>query len=190
MAKIRTTHNPLLHGLSGTIGKALVIRQTKHGIVVANRPMKPRRTHDVQKRTREKFTAAVKYANEQMRNWESRSMYQAAVNKKLQSAYQVAVTDYLRSPIVHSIQINEYTGSAGHHIEVYASDDFKVASLELIIRDHMWQIVEQGAAARMEETRSEWAYVTTKNLVVAPGYTIEARAKDIPGNIGSKTVAL
>lgn len=190
MAKIRTSHNPLLHGVSGTIGKTLVIRQTRHGIVLANRPSKPKRTHEVQKRTREKFTNAARYANEQMRNWETRSMYQSAVKNKLQSAYQVAVTDYLRSPIVHSIDTSEYNGAAGHEITVFASDDFRVASIDLIIRDDMHQIMEQGVATRMKALRNEWVYVTTNELAVASGYTIEARARDIPGNVGSKTVLL
>ena len=82
MAKI-TSNNPLLYGVSGSIGKALVIRQTRHGIVLANRPSKPRRTNNIQKQTQGKFTEAVRYANGQMRNWEARSMYQAGITRKL-----------------------------------------------------------------------------------------------------------
>ncbi|MGC3947740.1 MAG: hypothetical protein QM762_25090 [Chryseolinea sp.] len=188
MAKIRTSHNPLLHGVSGSIGKTLVIRQTRHGIVLANRPSKPRRTHETQRRTRDKFTDAVNYANLQMRHWEARSMYQAAVNKKLTSAYQVALTDYLRSPIVHSICTNGYNGASRHEIGVFASDDFKVASVDLIIRDDTQQIVEQGAATRLRCLRNQWVYVTTNDLAATSGFTIEARARDIPGNVGSKTL--
>jgi hypothetical protein len=117
-------------------------------------------------------------------------MYQAAVRNNLHSAYQVAVTDYLKPPRIHFITIDGYNGAAGHQIEVDARDDFKVASVDLIIRDNSQQILEEGAATRFEELRNEWVYVTTKNLTIAPGYSIEARARDLPGNIGSKTLTL
>lgn len=185
-----TSNNPLLQGLSGTIGKTLVIRQTKHGIVVASPPRKVKRTHEANRRVREKFTSATRYANEQMRNWETKRLYQDGVNKRLCSAYQVAVSDFLRAPIVDSVETNRYAGTAGHQIDVFASDDFMVTSVEVIIRNEMQQKVEQGQATRLGMLGDHWVYVTETDIPIAPGYTIEARARDIPGNIGSKSLTL
>lgn len=189
MAKIKSNH-VLLNGASGTIGKTIIIRQTRHGIVLANRPAKRKRQSERQKEHCSKFEDAVAYARGQMRQWESKSMYQAAVNQKMTSAYQIAVTDYLKPPVVHSIETAYYGGAAGQKIAVFASDDFKVASVELIIRNPDDEIIEQGTATRSEEKRNEWIYFTIVKNTAMAGSTVEARARDIPGNVTSMTVTL
>jgi hypothetical protein len=189
MAKTKK-NNVLLYGVSGSIGKTLVVRQTRHGVVLANRPSKPKRQSERQKEHSSRFLDAVRYAREQMRHWEFKSMYQTAVGRKVMSAYQAAVTDYLKPPIIHRIETKYYTGAPGQQMEVLASDDFKVASVELIVRDPAGEIVERGAATRAKVTRNDWVYFTTAQNIAVPGSTIEARARDMPGNVTSMTVTL
>jgi hypothetical protein len=187
MAKVR--NNALLYGASGKIG-ALVIRQTRNGTVLAKAPSKSKSARKKSPGGSARFASAVYYAREQMKNAETKALYQSRVNHKLTSAYIVAIADYLSAPVIDNIDATGYLAAAGQSIKVYARDDFRVTSVMVVIRNGAGEVVEQGAAIQSSYRPDRWDYLSTAINPSLQGCTIEACAKDLAGNRTSRTMTM
>jgi len=97
MAKL--INNPLMQGASGIIGKTLIFRQMKNGTtVIAMRP-KPRTKPitPAEAATHQRFKEAAHKAKKRAQDPILRAQYLAKA-KPGQSAYLVALTEYLNTP--------------------------------------------------------------------------------------------
>jgi len=97
MAKL--INNPLMQGVSGIIGKTLIFRQMKNGTtVIAMRP-KPRTKPitPAEAATHHRFKEAAYIAKQRIQDPILKAQYLAKA-KPGQSAYLVALTEYLNSP--------------------------------------------------------------------------------------------
>jgi len=97
MAKL--INNPLMQGVSGKIGKTLIFRQMKNGTtVIAMRP-KPRTKPitPAEAATHQRFKEAAHIAKKRSQDPILRAQYLAKA-KPGQSAYLVALTEYLNTP--------------------------------------------------------------------------------------------
>lgn len=183
----RINNNPILQKVSGILGETLVIRQTPNGPVLANAPRKPEKYHPVQIAAQNRFRDATKYANIEKVKDSSRAMYATGITKKKTSVYQVAVTDYMKAPEISRIETDEYRGRAGDEIFVYATDDFRVASVTVVITNAAGEEIERGEAVFSERLRDLWTYTTRSDIPSLAGTAITATAKDIPGNAAIRT---
>src|SRR6478736_6816710 len=118
MTKIK--NNPLLKGASGMLGDVVVYRQVRGGVIMANRPKTTGNVTANQLAVREKFKKAANYAKKQIAVPASKAEYEAKITEKLNSAYAVAVKDFLTAPSVDQVDFSGYTGKVGDKILVQA----------------------------------------------------------------------
>ncbi len=157
MAKVQ--NNLVIHGLSGMLGKQVVIRRQKNGqYVLAAAP--GRSTHelsDAQKQHQEKFRQAILYAKAAKGTPE----YQGLAKSRGQSEYNVAVADFLHPPEIQQIDLASYKGAPGESIRITAVDDVMVKTVGVLIATDDGTLVEKGAAVPVPNVPNQWLYTAT-----------------------------
>ena len=87
----------ILSGLSGQIGKTLIIKQYSYGTVVTKFPdMTGVKFSNRQKDEHNKFKEAVAFAREVLRDEKKRNTYEKKL-KKGQNVYQRVISEYLKA---------------------------------------------------------------------------------------------
>jgi len=183
MAKVR--NNLVIHGLSGMLGKQLVIRRQKDGSFVVGAA--PKRSDsatlsDAQKAQRQRFRDAVVYA----RGARGAPEYQEAAKARKTSAHLVAVADFLHPPEIEAIDASGYTGAAGQRITITAIDDVRVKTVGVLISTEDGTFIEKGAAVISPENPSQWTYMAT---AAASSETVKivVDVADLAGHVTEKT---
>jgi hypothetical protein len=162
-----------------------IVSKTSSGKIIFKRE-KPRKASPsrsiAQRDHQDRFRMAAAYASNQMRDAETKAMYETGINKKKNSAYAVAISDALNAPKVHEIDTVGYEGAVNSIIAINASDDFRVVSVNVTIQDPDGKLLETGEAIQHPFNRNLWSYTTTVKNSRLPGSTISATAYDLPGN--------
>ncbi len=185
MAKVDL--NPSLTRIRGRI-ENLVYRRTLRGLALSGRPA-PRTTPPsaAEVDVRQRFSAAAAYAKALLNDPVQRPRYVAAAKTKLLPVFALAMSDFLKPPVVQGIDIGGYRGVIGDVIKVSAFHVFEVLGVKVTIRDAAGVLLEQGAAVL---TEGQWRYTATIAIAVGVAFTAEAVATDRPGHTGSLTVPL
>ncbi len=98
----------------------------------------------------------------------SNPIYAQLAEGTMLNAYNVAVRDWFRPPVIHRL------GRYGAAVRIWATDDTQVAGVTVFVMDENEKILAQGEA--IQGRGDWWEYVlTTEGKVV-----VEAR--DLPGN--------
>ncbi len=181
MSKIQ--NNPLLKGASGMLGDVVVFREVRGKMVMSNRPKPSTNLTEQQVTTRAKFQRAVLYAKKQMESPLARAEYEAGITEKKFTAYVVAVTDYLKAPVVHEVDTSRYNGAVGDTIVIRATDDFKVIMVQVSVIGPDGALLEFGDAILTPETVDEWRYTATVANAATSGSKIAVTARDKAGNV-------
>jgi len=176
--------NAVLENMSGAIGD-LVFRRRAGRVIVARKPEYTNRHPSASQLAHaERFRQAAAYAKAALADAILRPIYDAASKEKGVQPYPLAVGDYLNAPTVDAIVLDGYTGKAGEHIGIRASDDIEVVSVTVSIRtekgamEHGGAVLEQGV----------WRYTTRSNMDLASGsVAIDVTVMDRPGNKTTKT---
>lgn len=93
----KQNNNIVMHGLSGQIGKQLVVKQYAYGEVISKFPdMSNIKPSKKQEEKRSKFTEAVAYAQSVLNDTEKKLAYQKMLEPG-QKVYYVALKEYLQS---------------------------------------------------------------------------------------------
>jgi len=164
MAKVKK--NSVFDGLRGKVG-GMVFRQMPDGSTVAS--AKPdfseRVDSPAQKEGQGRFKLAQAYAS-QAKDW---PFYVEYARRNKDRAYTLAISDWMRPPVIHSIERDE------ERVRVEASDNVQVVKVEVRILDGEGRVLEQGQAEQVDPLG--WEY--------APGAegTVEASAWDFAGNV-------
>ena len=134
-----------------------------------------------QKAQQERFIRASAYAKNALQDPSLKEDYTAEAKKRRNvSAYNMAMTDYLRAPKIAHIDHSGYTGSAtGEKIMIEAGDAFKVVAVKVRIEDHDATLVQ-----------GKWVYTTTVTNPSLTGDKIIVTATDRPGNNSKKEESL
>lgn len=183
MAKIQS--NLVLHGLSGMLGKQLVIRKQKDGsFVVAAAPARAegREATPHQKEQQERFRKAVLYAKAA----QGKPEYQAVAEARNVSAFNVATADFLHAPEIQHIDVSAYHGAVGQPIRITAVDDVKVATVGVLIADDDNTLVEKGQAVVSAMDPHVWIYTATANAP-SPSVKIVVDVADLAGQVTEET---
>jgi hypothetical protein len=181
--------NDLVEGSSGRFGKRLVYRQRGLKTIIARRPVRksdPQTPRQVE--VRDLFSEAVIYARGVIADSATKAIYKAKV-KGNQSAFNLALSDFCKAPEIRKYNVTEYTGQIGDKISIRASDDFKVESVKLLIKDSSDTTIEEGPAV-LSANGADWIYTTTVENPDLAGTKLIISAADIPGNITIQEVVL
>ena len=175
--------NLLLSGVSGAIGRQVVVRQTRNGVVLAHFPSRSSKPpSEAQLQARARFGEAVTYA----KSAAGREEYQDLAAVGGTSAFAIARRDFLTPPKVQDVDVARYRGLRGDVIEVRATDDVKVVAVTVRILAADGNVVEGGEMVRSEQDAAQWIYEAG---VDAPAghMLVEVVAEDLAGNRTSAT---
>jgi len=175
-------NNDLVKGSSGRIGDQLVYRQRGEKTIIAKRP-RPKNTPDTEAQiaVQERFFNAALYGKAVIADAVKKAVYQAKTTG-YQTAYNLAVSDFCKSPEIKVCDADNYSGNPGEEIRIRATDDFKVESVRLEIKDSTNDSIEEGAAV-LNDNGVDWIYTATTVNLFLPGTKLIVSASDIPGNI-------
>jgi hypothetical protein len=184
MAKIR--NNLILQGISGMLGKQLVIRQTKGGrgvLAAAPAISEGREPTAKQKEHQEKFRQAILYAKGAQNNPE----YQAVAESRGVSPFNVATADFFHPPEIRDIDVSAYHGAIGETITIIAVDDVKVTTVGVLLVDDNNVVIEKGKAIVSAQDPHRWIYTAT---APAPSSSVKIviDVADLAGQVAEETV--
>lgn len=175
-------NNIVTQGLSGMLGNQLVFRLRGSKTYVAKAPVKKEREATAaQEQHQHHFQEAILYAKGAIAIPEVKEAYKVGAGEN-QSAYNVAVADFMNAPHIDEINVSQYTGQPGSMILIRAVDDFKVAEVSVAIYNSDGSMVEQGMAVA-EPGDYLWKYTATAVNSDLTGDKIVIRVSDIPGNL-------
>ncbi|MEJ1242223.1 hypothetical protein WBG78_29005 [Chryseolinea sp. T2] len=185
----RVDKNSPFYGTSGRVGD-LIFRTGLYGTTVHLAPEKKKNKSKYRANRNSRMPQAIEYARKRIRDPEMYELYQSGVNDAKNSAYMVAITDYLHAPKISRIDSSKYTGSVKQPINIYATDDFKVNKVMVVIRNPIGELVESGEATMKSKRYGRWTYLTTVVNTTTVGGTLLVTVEDHAENITSQTVVL
>lgn len=179
MARIK--NNVIMTGASGMLGGVVVYRQFKGQTLMCNRPEKRRVPTPHQQKMKARFLEAVAFAKKQIADPVTKALYQPGPDSRFTSAYAAALADYLKHPVIDTVDASGYEGNEGDAIIVKASDVAQTLTVTLSVVDANGVTVDHGTAIpgiRM----SVYVFRATKKNTLSKGSTIRITATDRPGN--------
>jgi hypothetical protein len=182
VAKIKK--NIVLAGATGSIGGQVVVRQTKHGAVLAAHPGAS--AHPItnnQMLAREKFRIAVGYA----KGAKDRPEYKQLAESRDLSTLNVATADFYHPPELTDVDVSEYEGKPGQRIWARAIDDVLVTEVQIAIANDQNGLIENGRMTRDPVDKTLWFYTATKDANTAQ-VKIKLEAIDLPKHASRKEV--
>jgi hypothetical protein len=180
MAKVGK--NIVTTGLSGKLGDLIVFRRRGAKTFVSSAPEK--KAHELtpaQADHRKLFQEAILYGKGVLSDLALKAQYEASAEEG-QSAYNVAVADFLNAPSIDEIDVSKYTGQVGSTITIRAVDDFMVVEVQVTINNSDGSLVESGAAVK-QPNQLDWLYTATAQNGNVTGDKVVVRATDTPGNL-------
>lgn len=124
-----------------------------------------------QQAARDRFREATRYAKRALLDEVLRPIYRAVAKEHDQLPRAMAVSDWFNPPVVRRFILDRYQGRIGDLIEVDATDDIAVASVEVIVRlDSSGAEIERGMAMLAD---GRWLYTATAPL--APEEIVTSR---------------
>lgn len=185
----RVGKNIVTQGLSGMIGGTIVFRQVGDQTIVGQAPAKQDRTpSEDEKARRIKFGKAILYGKSAVSNPTSKELYQKQADDG-QSAFNVAVADFMHAPEIDEVDLSNYTGEIGSTIRVRASDDFQVIRVYVKIEGQDGVVFEEGEAVA-DPNGLDFNFTAKKKNVSLTGDKITIEVNDLPGNETMMTQAL
>jgi hypothetical protein len=186
----RIVKNDLVRGARGNFGKQFVYKKRGKQTHIASMPDTSNVIPTlVQVQVRELFSLAALYAKAAMFNPEIKKQYKEKAGDGA-TAFNVAVRDYFKAPVVKSIDPSNYNGSVGSKLIVTAKDDFRVVSVKVAIKTATGDLVEEGEAHLNPDNLAQWIYTATQDNATLAGSVITATAKDRPGNSATLNINL
>ncbi|SDH44843.1 hypothetical protein [Chitinophaga filiformis] len=179
----RAKNNLLLAQVSGTIGKQLTVTQRAGQVILGKAKTKKGKRYKFspkQLNVQTRFTIATEYAASVKADPDMVAAYMA-VAKPGQNANNLAIRDFYNAPEIHELKADEYTGKAGQHIRVRATDDFRVYQVVISIYTASGVLVEEGNALQ-SRNGIEWVYTARNDNPEYTGGKVRAMAEDLPGN--------
>lgn len=183
----RISKNLYLTGANGMLGSQLVYKKVDGKMIVSSPPIRNAAPTEAQKRQNRRFKYASIFGKSILEDAQYGPVYQAAASKlkAYRSAYQLALTDYLRAPEIGDLVLP--SGLAGSVLLVEAMEDPQVTKVIVSILDASDAIVESGLAT-LETNGIQWSYTLQQD--VPEGGQVLVKAYDIPGNVSTKSFVL
>jgi hypothetical protein len=170
MPKVRK--NVVIRGLSGMLGDQIVFRHMRDGstVVAAKPDFSGRKFSGEQVSHQERFREAAAYAQAAAKR---EPIYAELAAGTMKNAYNVALSDWFNPPVIHEVRRDEGV------IRVRASDNVKVAGVQVKVLDAAGVVVAEGEAVQVD---SEWWEFAGGGLA-AEGQRVVAKVWDLAGNV-------
>lgn len=182
-------NNIVTEGLSGKLGNAIVFRQWGGKTVVAVKPTyQQREPTEAQQAHHQKFRQGTRYARQAIQDPNLKAAYQQRARGG-QTAFNMAVADFMNLPDITEMDLGVYTGAKGHAITITAEDDHLVADVQVAIYDRTGNLLEQGPA-ELHDNGIDWIYTTQKANGQPKGTRLVVQVSDLPGNTTTKEAVL
>ena len=182
MAKLKL-NGLFLDQMSGRHGDA-VVRSLRGRTFTSRPPTRPNTApSEAQRFVQDRFKLANGYASSVLRDATKRGVYEQVAKRRGTSVFAQAMGDFLRSPEITLLDLDGYHGRIGDPIRVLATDDTGVTSVTIVIRSATNAVLEEGPATLLDQV---WTYTGKTAMPVEQTVTIEATAKDRPGNAAGK----
>jgi hypothetical protein len=180
----KVENNLVIHGLSGMLGKQVVVRRQKNGeyVLAAAPNRRPRDMTDTQKEHQERFRQAILYA----KTAQTAQEYKDVAKARGQSAFNVAVADFMHPPEIIQIDLSQYHGATGQPIDITTVDDVKVKTVGVLIATDDGTVVEKGSAAPDPTAANQWRYMSTSTAPTS-SVKIVVDVADLAGQITEET---
>jgi len=173
--------NIVTEGLSGKLGNNIVFRNRGGKTVVAVKPdVSNRETTEAQKYNQGRFRRANQYAKTALKDPIAYEQY-AARTKPGQSAYNVAMADFMHAPDIEAVDLGTYQGAKGSQLLLQVTDDHMVTEVVVSLYDAQGGLLEEGPAD-LHENGIDWVYTTQKANNSVSGTRLHISATDVPGN--------
>lgn len=179
-----------MKGASGMLGDTVVYRKQRGELIMANRPAKRGVLTPNQEVAKSRFLRAVQYAKKQIADPVTKAYYQPAPNSRYISAYAAAMADYMKAPQILSVNTTAYQGVIGNAIIVRATDNFKVALVNVAVFRADGSVLEQADAVLTDGTIDEFIFKATVANAAVAGTKILVTVRDMPGNIVTQNAVL
>jgi hypothetical protein len=164
------------------LGDLIVFRNRGGKTIVSQAPKKSTQEwSEAQEKHRLRFQEAVLYAKGAIVDAATKEAYKTAASNG-QTAYNVAVADFMNAPQIDEIDVSSYTGQLGSYIRIRATDDFRVAEVSVTILNVDGTEVEKGLA-ELQTGGIWWKYTATIVNESLQGDKIVIRVSDLPGNL-------
>ena len=185
---MESINTDLVFGACGRIGDMLVFRQRGNKTYISKRPKKREANSVKQLAAQERFREAAAYAKAVLDDEVKKALYEAKASP-LQSAFNLALADYLKAPQIRSVEYATYTGQVGSTISIRATDDFKVDKVTVSIKNSSDVEIESGLAV-LSSNGLDWVYTAKTLNADVSGSTLIVGTSDIPGNLTTEEYEL
>ena len=184
-----TKNNVIVKGASGKFGRQIVFSQRAGKTIMSKPPLRTAPPTTKQKEQQQKFARAATYAKNALLDPTLKEAYTLEAKKRQNvSPYNMAMTDYLRPPVITKVDTSNYTGDAsGEKIIIEAGDAFKITTMKVKITAANNSTLEEGNATLVN---GKWQYTTTTANATLTGTKIILIATDRPGNTTTKEITL
>lgn len=174
--------NALVDGVSGKVGRKIVLRQRGGRTLLSTRPELVAEPTERQLQQRDRFRLAARYARGVMSDPGAKAEYELAVKgDAFLNPYAAAVADFLKAPEIAGIDSSGYNGQPGEQIIIRSAKDYKLVSVLVILQRADGTEIEKGTAVS-EGTRLEWKYTAKIAVADVAGVKVIVVANDRPGN--------
>ena len=181
--------NVVTLGLRGTVSELLVFKQLGGKTVVSQAPQKREREFtEGEKAHQGKFRQAILYGKSVNADATIKAEYKKQAEED-QSAYNVAVADFMNAPEIEEIDVSNYTGAVGSTIRIRATDDFLVTRVNVKIENDDATLAEQADAV-LDANGVDWLFTAKKNNATLAGDKITITVNDSPGNATKQSQTL
>ncbi|MFA0960462.1 hypothetical protein AB9P05_01520 [Roseivirga sp. BDSF3-8] len=175
-------NNPWIEGARGMVRGAIVYRQRAGRTIVSARPSKSSKPlSEKQKAHHRRFREATAYSKRVKEDDGLFAKYAAAAEGFI-SWQNLAVRDYMYAPVVEKVVAEGFTGKAGEVLEVYASDDFGICSLQVRVMDGRGAVWESGECIELI-ANEVYAYNLKRDVDITNGLMVRVEAADAAGNV-------
>ncbi|MFA0962409.1 hypothetical protein AB9P05_11455 [Roseivirga sp. BDSF3-8] len=175
-------NNPWIKGARGMAMKSIVYRQRGGKTIVSGRPAKSSKPPtEKQLRHRERFAKASDYAKMAMVHPILSAVY-AAEADAMNSAYTMALKDYMKGPEISGLWLKDFHGRAGDKVGVYAEDNIGITSLKVSMVNEAGELLETGEAKEVVKN-GYYEYTLRADLPTETRIRIEVEAGDLAGNV-------
>ena len=177
MAKMKD--NNATHGIRGKVNQ-LVYSQRNGETVVSKPPIRTAPYSQAQQNITSIFKQAVLYARAILQD----AAIKLAYSKKAkggQSAFNLAIADYFKPPVIVSVDLGQLANQIGSKIRALVTDNFRVGSVKVKIEKSNGALLEEGDAVLQPDSLN-WQYTTTTANANTAGNKVSITASDLPGN--------
>ena len=120
------------------------------------------------------------YARAILQNVAIKQAYKAKA-KRGQTAFNLAVADYFKPPVIVSVDLGQLANQIGSKITALVTDNFRVESVKVKIEKANGALLEEGNAI-IQPDGLNWQYTTTTANGNTAGNTVSIIATDLPGH--------